>query len=665
MEKPNSNHGRLLHLSLLIFLHFLCFSLPSSAVDSRSQVVPIPANSMSPSSAFRTLYRVDMGGDGQEQWQPDQEFYATPNIGSESPDITVGWSSPPDWIQDLAVPQSVLSSCRYETVNSTMKPSNLTWTFQVKMNSKQYLRLYFYNCVDATPEDFHLYINNFSTNISSDSDISHPYYREFAVDTDGSGYMNISISPNIADESGMDNSAYLNALEIMELNTEHKSRNRNIVIGLSVAAGAAVLILALILGVLRRRKKTTMKPSDSVKKSSTATSGKKSHSWMTVKSNIQGSPLPELNLKLKMPFAEILAATDNFNPDRLIGAGGFGKVYEGKLVNGVKVAVKRSESGHGQGLPEFQTEVLVLSKIRHRHLVSLIGYCDDGAEMILVYEFMKNGTLREYLYNWEEHDCNSFSKTAPLLNWKQRLEICIGSAQGLHYLHTGSDGGIIHRDVKSTNILLDENLVAKVADFGLSQSGPPDPDHHSMALKGSFGYLDPEFFRTLQLTDKSDVYAFGVVMLEVLCARPPILNSANAEAINLAEWGLMWQKKGEIEKIVDPLIAGEINPGSLRKFAEVAEKCLSQDGVDRPTMLDVCWDLEYALQLQKTPVNREPYDDSMTDASSNIIRPVVSGMEVDHSFTVHEGEEDFSIGDGFGDSGVMDSATFSQHRIDR
>ncbi|KAB5556991.1 hypothetical protein DKX38_007900 [Salix brachista] len=188
--------------------------------------------------------------------------------------------------------------------------------------------------------------------------------------------------------------------------------------------------------------------------------------------------------------------------------------------------------------------------------------------------------------------------------------------QGLYYVHTGPDGGIFHRDVKSTNILLDEHYVAKVAEFGLSQSGMPDPDHISTCLKGSFGYVDPENFRTLHLTNKSDVYSFGVILLEVLCARPPIVNSKQRVEINLAEWGMFWQKEGQLEKIIDPLLVGHINRNSLRKFGEIAEKCLKPRGADRPNMLDVCWDLEYALQLQQTPTHREAHEDNPTTAAS-------------------------------------------------
>ncbi|KAJ6736677.1 BINDING PROTEIN putative-RELATED [Salix viminalis] len=146
--------------------------------------------------------------------------------------------------------------------------------------------------------------------------------------------------------------------------------------------------------------------------------------------------------------------------------------------------------------------------------------------------------------------------------------------------------------------------------------GMPDPDHISMSLKGSFGYLDPEYFRTLQLTNKSDVYSFGVVLLEVLCARPPIVNSKQREEINLVEWGMFWQKEGQLEKIIDPLLVGHINQNSLRKFGEITEKCLKPQGADRPNMLDVCWDLEYALQLQQTPAYREAHEDSTTTAAS-------------------------------------------------
>ena len=413
----------------------------------------------------------------------------------------------------------------------------------------------------------------------------------------------------------------------------------------SVLGGWVLISLLVIVYVwrLKIRKQKPVESSDWLP--IPATAGGSSHSGLT-----EGN----INLGMKISLHDLQLATKNFDEKEIIGNGGFGNVYKGVLKNGLRVAVKRSKPGSCQGLPQFRTEIMVLSKIRHRNLVSLIGFCDERSEMILVYEYMEKGTLRDHLYN----------TNLPSLSWNQRLEICIGAARGLHYLHEGAPGGIIHRDVKSTNILLDANHVAKVSDFGLSKTGPLGHQAYvSTDVKGTFGYLDPEYFRTAKLTEKCDVYSFGVVLMEVLCARPTIDQSLPSEQVNLVDWGIHCRNKGIPEAIIDPSIKDQIDQNSLRKFSETVEKCLQEYGSNRPTMGDVLWDLEYALQLHRGSTHVEPHEDSSSGASASLQLPNV-GRLPSHP-TLNE-EHDSSIvfvirGD---ESDSAANAVFSQMKID-
>ncbi|KAL8124687.1 uncharacterized protein LOC141718545 [Apium graveolens] len=327
---------------------------------------------------------------------------------------------------------------------------------------------------------------------------------------------------------------------------------------------------------------------------------KHSHEEYHRESNIQPPSSFENQWRL-FSIREILLATHNFDENLFLGRGGFGKVYKGILIDGAMttVAVKRLNSKSRQGAREFWTEIEMLSNIRHSHIVSLIGYCNENHEMILVYEYMPHGTLSDHLYKNSRNGSVAFQP----LSWEQRLKICVGAARGLDYLHTGTglQKRVIHRDVKSSNILLDEHWEAKVSDFGLSKIGPANQScsHVSTNVKGTPGYMDPEYFLTHRLTRKSDVYAFGVVLFEVLCGRRALDLKIDKDQRALAQYAHRCIQEGTIDQIIDSSLRGQISKDCLQVFVDIGDQCLHYQQRKRPTMSDVVAKLEFAMELVK------------------------------------------------------------------
>lgn len=288
------------------------------------------------------------------------------------------------------------------------------------------------------------------------------------------------------------------------------------------------------------------------------------------------SRLHTLNLNL----SQVVRATRNFSETLQIGQGGFGTVYKANLEDGLVVAVKRAKREHFESLiTEFSSEVELLAKIDHRNLVKLLGFIDKGNERILITEYVPNGTLREHLDGLR----------GKILDFNQRLEIAIDVAHGLTYLHLYAEKQIIHRDVKSSNILLTESMRAKVADFGFARLGPVNGDqtHISTKVKGTVGYLDPEYMKTYQLTPKSDVYSFGILLLEILTGRRPVeLKKAADERVTL-RWAFRKYNEGSVVELMDPLMEEAVNADVLMKMLDLSFQCAAPIRTDRPNMKSV------------------------------------------------------------------------------
>ena len=285
-------------------------------------------------------------------------------------------------------------------------------------------------------------------------------------------------------------------------------------------------------------------------------------------------------------------ATDRFNVNRILGQGGQGTVYKGMLADGRIVAVKKSKVIDEGKLQEFINEVVILSQINHRNVVKLIGCCLETEVPLLVYEYIPNGTLFQYV--------NGQVEEFPL-TWDMRLRIAIEVAGALFYLHSVASTPIYHRDIKSANILLDDKYRAKVADFGTSRTIAIDQTHLTTLVHGTFGYLDPEYFQSSQFTEKSDVYSFGVVLAELLTGEKAISSTRTQESRSLATNFIQSIEENNLLSIIDSRVLKEGKKEDISAVANLAKRCLNLNGKKRPTMKEVAKELEAIQTLEKAP----------------------------------------------------------------
>ncbi|KAG9449944.1 hypothetical protein H6P81_009909 [Aristolochia fimbriata] len=300
-----------------------------------------------------------------------------------------------------------------------------------------------------------------------------------------------------------------------------------------------------------------------------------------------GDPSTLGNSRSSFSYEELMNITNGFSREYVIGEGGFGCVYKGKLLDGREVAVKQLKAGSGQGEREFMAEVEIISRVHHRHLVSLVGYCIAEHHRLLVYEFVPNGTLESHL-----HDIVSGAGRGQyVMEWSKRMKISIGSAKGLAYLHEDCHPRIIHRDIKSANILLDNYFEAQVADFGLAKLTNDTHTHVSTRVMGTFGYMAPEYASSGKLTDRSDVFSFGVVLLELVTGRKPVDSSQPLGEESLVEWArpllIEALETGNFQELVDPRLRNNYDHNEMLRMIEAAAACVRHSAQKRPRMVQV------------------------------------------------------------------------------
>ncbi|XP_022759137.1 receptor-like protein kinase FERONIA [Durio zibethinus] len=630
-------------------------------------------------TALQMFYRLNVGGRSISpmgdtgmfrSWFDDFGYVSSPQSN-----FTFNITAPINYtkIPRYTAPEEVYRTARTLGRNRTYNEKhNLTWRLPVDSGFKYLVRLHFCEPQEVLDspgyKQFRIFLNGQMAEALFDVIIwsAHsnvPIYKDYVLliskkkgKENKQDHITIDLPPVVAKYYDV----ILNGIEVFKLNnsdgnlagsnpellvvapsnsTEEKSKmkHRMVIVGGGCAVGLLILLSLLTCMFVRRYRK---------RQHYSSYSGPNWFCWWINPNkgkSTKSSFLPEERC-CHFSLDEIKAATNNFNDDLVIGKGGFGKVYKGFLNEGETiVAIKRLNPESGQGVIEFLTEIEMLSQLRHIHLVSLIGYCYENREMILVYDFMSNGTLSDHLYGTNYDP----------LTWKQRLEICKGAAIGLNYLHTEVKPTVIHRDVKTDNILLDDKFTAKVSDFGLSKEDPK-VDMLDTKVKGTRGYLDPEYARGHGLTEKSDVYSFGVVLFEVLCGRKALDRKLPEGQVNLAYWARTCIADGTLYTVIDPYLIGKIAPECFKVYVEIAENCIAEMGVNRPSMNDVMEKLGFAIELQEAAdLEKEKINPGGDLSYPDIVFPVARNMNFDGESGV-DSELDSNIYSGIG---ILDSNT--------
>ncbi|PIA35624.1 hypothetical protein AQUCO_03500170v1 [Aquilegia coerulea] len=366
-----------------------------------------------------------------------------------------------------------------------------------------------------------------------------------------------------------------NGLGCRPSNLQDRRITRQTIIGIGIGVGSGLLVLPIVgywlYRELRKSNQTKLKQRNF-----------KRNGGLLLQQQIHSRD-NSVDITKIFVAEELKKASDNFNESRILGRGGSGTVYKGMVSDGRIVAIKKSRIVDDSQMGQFINELVILSQINHRNVVKLLGCCLETEVPLLVYEYISNGTLSDHLHN---------TSLIPPISWARRVQVSIEIAGALSYLHSSASTPIFHRDIKSSNILLDEHYRAKVSDFGISRSVPYDQSHLTTIVQGTFGYLDPEYFHSGQFTDKSDVYSFGVVLVELLTGQKPIFKSKSVEEKSLAMHFIDAVKQGRLFQVIDSLVLNEAKKEEVILVAELAKRCLKLVGKKRPTMKEVMAELE-------------------------------------------------------------------------